>query len=130
MLNEFRNNRNYKKEDILKKHKKLPDNFDPVYEFLRKLAFKDNNVDVNKKIYGKLWIRELFMKGQSNILKLNMYFYMMLLMLMSGSFMIATAVLDWKWDDWGDGGERDTERTFKFWLFNGICFMTILQMAM
>ena len=46
----------------------LPDNFELSYDYLTHLVLKDNNYDWSLKIDGRLWIRELFLQAQANML--------------------------------------------------------------
>ena len=41
VLNEFQLNQNFDKQDIMKKFKTLPYEFDKIYDFLEQLVFED-----------------------------------------------------------------------------------------
>ena len=86
----------YDKEAIRARHKKLPEEFDMDHDFLSSLIFTDNNYDPNLVIDGKLWLRELFMKAQTNIKQLNIPIYVILCFLISASYPAATIILDYK----------------------------------
>ena len=45
---------------------------------------------------------------------------MLINLLVFSSYLIATVVLDAKWEDWTEE-ERDTEKPEYFWLFNSMC---------
>ena len=57
----FKNNANCEKDEIMKKFKKLPKNFDKTYDYLKRLVLENKNFNFDLKIDGKLWLRELFM---------------------------------------------------------------------
>ena len=62
ILDEFKHNNNFEKEDILKNNNgKLPEKFDEDFEFLKKLVFRNDNFDPNVTVSGKLWLREIFL---------------------------------------------------------------------
>ena len=57
----FKNNANCEKEEIMRKYKKLPKNFNTTYDYLKRLVLENKNFNPDLKIDGKLWLRELFM---------------------------------------------------------------------
>ena len=61
VLDEFKNNCHFDKDTIKRVNKKLPENFDVVYDYFKELVFRNKNYDPKQKIWGKLWMRELFM---------------------------------------------------------------------
>ena len=80
---------------------------------------RDNNYEPEFRLPGSLWMRELFMKAQTNILQLNMPIFLSTALLLSSSHLIATLVFDSKKEDWDwIDSERDTDRTIKWWVFN------------
>ena len=68
ILNEFQHNHIFEKDEIRKRHRRLPDEFDMDHTYLKKLVFRDDNYEAGQYVEGKLWLRELFMKAQTNIL--------------------------------------------------------------
>ena len=67
VLNEFKLYRNYERDDIMRKFSTLPINFTDIHSFLDELVFGDTNRDANLKIPGNLWLSELFLKSQIDI---------------------------------------------------------------
>ena len=63
IMEEFQHKHNFEKEKIMKNHKNLPAEFEMDHNFLSSLIFKIDNYDMDLKIDGKLWLRELFMKA-------------------------------------------------------------------
>ena len=69
------------------------------------------------------------MKAQTNILHLNIPLFILINMLLAAVYPMTVAALDSKWVDWSDE-DRDTSRSSRFWLFNGLCFVTSLIMLL
>ena len=59
----FKNNADRSKEEIMNKTKKLPKNFSETYDYLKRLVLENKNFDLDMKVDGKLWLRELFMQA-------------------------------------------------------------------
>ena len=59
----FKNNADRSKEEIMSKTKKLPKNFSETYDYLKRLVLENKNFDLDMKVDGKLWLRELFMQA-------------------------------------------------------------------
>ena len=98
----------FDKDAIIKSNNnKRPDEFDIDHEFLTKLFFRDGNYDADLELSGKLWLRDLFMKAQTNILQVNNGLYLLATLLITGSYLMSTVVFDIYWEDW-TGELRET----------------------
>ena len=71
VLYEFKHKRQYNIDDCRRQLKTVPKDFDESFNYLKLLTLRDDNYDFETRIPAKLWVRELFMKGQTNILQLN-----------------------------------------------------------
>ena len=109
----------------------MPEDFDSIFDFLTTLVLRDNNYEPDFRLPGSLWMRELFMKAQTNILQLNMPIFFLAALLISSSYLISTLVFDSKKEDWDwIDSKRDTERTTMWWVFNLTCFMNTFIFTM
>merc|ERR1712151_403587 len=68
------------------------------------------------------------MKGQTNILQLNQYLFVAIIMVVSSSYMVTALILDWKWEDW-NLPERDTDRSLIWWIYNILCIISTTFLA-
>lgn len=124
ILNEFQHNLKFDREAILERHKReVPEGFDMDFKFLQSLIFREKNYDENLVIDGKLWIRDLFLKAQTNMTLSNIPINL-LNILTAASYFIAAVVFYAKQEDWTEE-ERDKEKPEYFWLFNSLCFILI-----
>ena len=63
MLYEFRNKRQYNIDECKAQMKKVPLDFDESFNYLKLLTLRDDNFDLENRVSGMLWMRELYMKG-------------------------------------------------------------------
>lgn len=127
VLYEFKDKRQYNIDECKKQMKKVPVDFDESYNYLKLLTLKDDNFDLDTRFSGELWMRELYMKGQTNIFQKPTIIWMLTLLLASASYMITSAVLDHIGEDWSDT-EKYTERTWKWRVYNVLCLITTFFM--
>jgi len=76
--------------------KKVPKDFDEGFNYLKLLSLTDDNYDFETRIPARLWVRDLFMKGQTNILQKNKWVFRGMIMLCSVSYLMASILLDMK----------------------------------
>ena len=95
----------------------MPEDFDSIFDFLTTLVLRDNNYEPDFRLPGSLWMRELFMKAQTNILQLNFPLFFIVGLITAGNYMITTLILD-------------SERTTMWWVFNVLCLMNTLMFTM
>ena len=69
----------------------MPEGFDMDFKFLQSLIFREKNYDENLVIDGKLWIRDLFLKAQTNMTLSNIPINL-LNILTAASYFIAAVV--------------------------------------
>ena len=78
------------------------------------------------EICGQLWLREMFLKAQTNIPQFSILFYNLTVLLICCSHLIATLVLDYKANDWSELeglSERKTDKNLEFWVFHVSCII-------
>ena len=63
----FERNQDCSKEELMGKFKKLPANFDTIYDFLSQLVYINKNYDPDLELSGRLWLRELYIQAQNTI---------------------------------------------------------------
>ena len=67
-LNQFRCKGHYNIEDCPQQPKTSTDEFKESFDYIKLLTLRDDNYDFETRYSGKLWVRDLFMKGQTAIL--------------------------------------------------------------
>ena len=80
-------------------------------KFLEKLTVLDHSYDKELLIDGQLWLRELFMKAQSNQKDMNLTYLGLWVLLTSFSYLIGAILLE-KYTDHTD--ERFSQRTGRY----------------
>ena len=129
IMTNFQHNLIFDKETIKKNNNnKKPEEFDMDHEFLTSLFFSDGNYDPHIELSGKLWLRDLFMKAQTNILQLSRLLYSIFLILITGSYLISTIIFDIFYTEW-NGELRETEKPPFYWWFNMSCFLGTFHMV-
>ena len=109
----FKITNNLTKEEVMKR-KNLPDNFELSYDYMAKLVFVDNNFDSDLQIDGRLWLRELFLQAQSNMIQLNWFVFVMITMIVLVPYYV---VLYFMHKDEHEFSKMD-------WMYYGLTFMS------
>ena len=114
-MTKLRTSDSFDKEEIRNKMKSTPQNYDMQFDYLTSLIFNDNKC--RNELDGRLWLREIFIAAQVNMLQEPYLLIYICCFLLSGSYLIGVLVCDAVQDD------RDTDRPMIFWIYNGLLIL-------